>query len=155
MSKNGGGIRNVWISTDFKQQIYSFNLEQKTQDSKQNIHGKQSFGLFGFLRQIQNFHTSHLTVVHHSLFFRLKTSKFPEKRKNLWKFVYILAKQCRSHFNLTNIFDKNFKILILRRFEIFTKTYSFFSDWKPRKSQWKSLQICRIANAVKITFALH
>merc|ERR1711860_177117 len=46
-----------------------------------------------------------------------------KKRKNSSKFVYILAKQCRSHFNLTNIFDrKNFKIQILRRFEIITKT---------------------------------
>ena len=41
--------------------------------------------------------------------------------KNSGKFVYILAKQCRSHFNLTNFLTKNFKILILRRFEIFTK----------------------------------
>ena len=40
------------------------------------------------------------------------------KAKNSWKFVYILAKQCRSHFNLTNIFDKNFKILISRRFSL-------------------------------------
>ena len=43
-------------------------------------------------------------------------------KKNSWKFVYILAKECRSPFNLTNFFDKNFKILISRRFEIFTKT---------------------------------
>ena len=32
--------------------------------------------------------------------------KFQEKRKNFGKFVYILAKQCGSQFNLTNIFDK-------------------------------------------------
>ena len=45
------------------------------------------------------------------------------KRKNSSKFVYILAKQCRSHFNLTNFFDrKNSQILISRKFEIFTKT---------------------------------
>ena len=46
------------------------------------------------------------------------------KTKNSWKFVYILAKQCSSHFNLTNIFDrKNFEILIsLSKFETFTKT---------------------------------
>ena len=30
-------------------------------------------------------------------------------RKNSWKFVYILAKQCRSHSNLTNFFDKKFQ----------------------------------------------
>ena len=34
--------------------------------------------------------------------------------KNSSKFVYILAKQCRSHFNLTNFFTKKFKIIILR-----------------------------------------
>ena len=46
-----------------------------------------------------------------------------QKAKKLVKFVYILAKQCRSHFNLTNIFDKKIlKILTSRRFEIFTKT---------------------------------
>ena len=38
-----------------------------------------------------------------------KIVKCYEKRKNSWKFVYILAKQCRSHFNLTNIFDKKFQ----------------------------------------------
>ena len=38
--------------------------------------------------------------------FSKKIAKCYEKRKNSWKFVYILAKQCRSHFNLTNIFDK-------------------------------------------------
>ena len=46
MSKNGRGIRIFGISTDFKQQIYSFNIEQKTQDSKQIIHGKQSVWTF-------------------------------------------------------------------------------------------------------------
>ena len=30
-------------------------------------------------------------------------------KKNSRKFVYILAKQCRSHFNLTNIFDKKYQ----------------------------------------------
>ena len=42
-----------------------------------------------------------------------------KSEKNSWKFVYVLAKQCRSHFNLTNIFDKKFKILISRSFETF------------------------------------
>ena len=35
-------------------------------------------------------------------------SKFQEKRKNSSKFVYILAKQCRSYFNLTDFFDKKY-----------------------------------------------
>ena len=54
--------------------------------------------------------------------FSKKISKFKNVEKNSWKFVYILAKECRSPFNLTIFFDKNFKILISCRFEIFTKT---------------------------------
>ena len=38
-----------------------------------------------------------------------KMCKFHGRRKNSWKFVYIPAKQCRSHFNLTNYFDKKFQ----------------------------------------------
>mgnify|MGYP006903847085 CR=1 FL=1 len=42
-------------------------------------------------------------------------------RKNSWKFVYILPKQCRSHFNLTNFFDwKKFQNSNFA--QIFTKT---------------------------------
>ena len=44
--------------------------------------------------------------------FIIKTSRSQKWRKNSSKFVYILAKQCRSHYNLTNFFGKNFKILI-------------------------------------------
>ena len=49
---------------------------------------------------------------------------FRKAKKNRESLFTLLAKQCRSHFNLTNIiFDrKNFKILIWRRFEIFIKT---------------------------------
>ena len=43
------------------------------------------------------------------------------QKKNSLKFVDIQPKQCRSHFNLTIFSDKNFKILISRIFEIFTK----------------------------------
>jgi len=50
--------------------------------------------------------------------FSKKSLNVANCEKNSWKFVYILAKHCRSHFNLT----KNFKILISRKFEIFTKT---------------------------------
>ena len=56
--------------------------------------------------------------------FSKKSLNVSKSEKKLWKFVYILAKQCRSHLNLTNFFDqKNFKILISPRFEIFTKTF--------------------------------
>ena len=41
----------------------------------------------------------------------LKVSR--KARKNSSKFVYILAKQCRSPFNLTNFLTKNFQILIV------------------------------------------
>ena len=40
------------------------------------------------------------------------------RQENSSKFVYIPARQCRSHFNLT----EKFKFLISRKFEIFTKT---------------------------------
>ena len=32
-----------------------------------------------------------------------------QKIKKSWKFVYILGKQCKSHFNLANFFDKLFQ----------------------------------------------
>ena len=52
-----------------------------------------------------------------------KTAKCYEQRNNSSKCVYILAKLCRSHFNLTTFFDrKNFNIVISRKFEILTKT---------------------------------
>ena len=41
-----------------------------------------------------------------------------KSEKNSGKFVNILAKQCKSHFNLTNFLISP----ISRRFEIFTKT---------------------------------
>ena len=41
--------------------------------------------------------------------FSIKISKSQKWRKNSSKFVYILAKQCRSHFNLANIFEKKFQ----------------------------------------------
>jgi len=41
--------------------------------------------------------------------FSKKSQKCPERRKNLWKFVYILAKQYRSPFNLTNFIYKKFQ----------------------------------------------
>ena len=47
--------------------------------------------------------------------FSKKISKSYESRKKLWKFVYILAKQYRSHFNLTNFLPKSFKIRILQK----------------------------------------
>ena len=34
------------------------------------------------------------------------------KAKKLWKFVYILANQCKTPFNLTNFSTKDFKIVI-------------------------------------------
>ena len=52
-----------------------------------------------------------------------KISKFQEKRKNSSKFVYVVAKQCRSHFNLTNFLTNNLKILISHIFDIVTKTF--------------------------------
>ena len=42
-----------------------------------------------------------------------KNLKIQKWRKNSWKVVYILAKQCRSPFNLTIFFKQNFKILKL------------------------------------------
>ena len=42
--------------------------------------------------------------------FSKKSSKFLERRKKSWKFVYILAKQCRSHFDLRIFFWQNIKI---------------------------------------------
>ena len=57
-------------------------------------------------------------------------AKCYEMRKNSLKFVYILAKECRSHFNLTNIFDrKKFKILISHRFEIIHYNFSSKTCW--------------------------
>ena len=50
-------------------------------------------------------------------------------RKTSWKFVYILAKQCRSHFNLTNIFDKKFQNSNFA--QIFTKTSHPNLVWTP------------------------
>ena len=48
--------------------------------------------------------------------FSKKTAKCYEERKNSrkpWKFVYSLAKQCRSYnFHLTNLFQKKFQILM-------------------------------------------
>ena len=44
----------------------------------------------------------------------------PKRRKNSSKFVYIIDKLCRSHFNLTNFLTKDFKILWSRGFTIFT-----------------------------------
>ena len=44
--------------------------------------------------------------------FFLKNLEISRKAKNWSKFVYILQKQCRSHFNLTIFFRKNVKILI-------------------------------------------
>ena len=38
--------------------------------------------------------------------FSKKIAKCYEKRKNSWKFAYILAKQYKSPFNLTNFLDK-------------------------------------------------
>ena len=35
-------------------------------------------------------------------------TSFSQEKKS-WKFVYILAKQCSFHFNLTNFFDKKFQ----------------------------------------------
>ena len=35
--------------------------------------------------------------------------KIHERRINSWKFVYILTKQCKSPFKLTNFFDKKFQ----------------------------------------------
>ena len=37
-------------------------------------------------------------------------ANFYDYEKNSWNFVYILAKQCRYHFNLTNFFHKKQKI---------------------------------------------
>ena len=48
-----------------------------------------------------------------------KNRKIPQKsqrQKNSWKFVYVLAKQCRSSFNLTNFLVKNFKIFRISDF---------------------------------------
>ena len=53
-------------------------------------------------------------------FSKIKNLEMSQKSKYSWKFVYILAKQCRSPFNLTNVCQ--IKILILCGFEIFTQT---------------------------------
>ena len=45
--------------------------------------------------------------------FSHRISKCPKMRKISWKCVYILAKQCRSLFNLTNFLTKKFVFLIL------------------------------------------
>ena len=39
----------------------------------------------------------------------IKISKFRNGEKNSLNFVYILVKQCRSHYNLTNYFDKKYQ----------------------------------------------
>ena len=60
--------------------------------------------------------------------------------KNSWKFVYILAKQYRSHFNLTNFFDKkfqtsNFAQFFVQKFNFnFPRKLSIFLGWKTREN---------------------
>ena len=56
----------------------------------------------------------------------LKKKKTQKRRKISWKFVYILAKQYRSPFDLTNFFEtKNPKI-----FEVFTKSFLSKTCWE-------------------------
>ena len=96
-----------------------------------------------------------------------KISKFHERAKKLVKVCFclhsILAKQCKPHFNLTNLFDK---IPISRRFEIFTKAshlklvgtpcIKFFRTkigtklWKTKK---KSLEIRTWLHIPKLGFS--
>ena len=38
-----------------------------------------------------------------------KNQSKSQKTENSWKFVYILAKQCKFHFNLTIFFDKKYE----------------------------------------------
>ena len=51
-----------------------------------------------------------------------------KRRKNSWKFVYILAKQCRSHFNLTNFLTKFSKFWFRRNLK-----------FSPSKTCWDTL----------------
>ena len=65
--------------------------------------------------------------------FRKNRKKF-QKAKNLekkpWKFVYILAKQYKSPFNLTNFFGNQFQNSI---FTILTKKLQMTKNWKKVK----------------------
>ena len=79
--------------------------------------------------------------------FSKKIAKCYEKRKNSWKFVYILARQCRAHFDLTNFLTKNFKILISRKFESFTKT-SHLKLVSEIMSVWRQALLCSRAKKI-------
>ena len=88
---------------------------------------------FSFFETIKilELHTNNLQGVPRSFEqdFSRKNSKSWQCWKKSWKFVYILPKQRRSPFNLTDFFDQKFKILISRIFEIFAKNTLSKTCW--------------------------
>ena len=100
---------------DFRTPFYTKRTEkrQKGQISRKKSRNTCAQFLFlkkNFWKNLSNdkkikYQVSHqvLTVIDQ------KMCKFHGRRKNSWKFVYILTKQCRFHFNLTNFLSKNFQ----------------------------------------------
>ena len=73
---------------------------------------------WNYYQYLFNFFGYTTTTNHNRVSQQVLDRKFSPKYQNfkkaqkLWKSVYILAKQCRCHFNLTNIFDKKFQNFI-------------------------------------------
>ena len=71
-----------------------------------------------------------------------RPNKFSKKRqKNSWNFVYILAKQCRSPFNLTNFFLQKslaFGTPLCGYFGVVRKVQSTVFEVMVSNTAWKS-----------------
>ena len=70
-----------------------------------------------------------------SVNFRAKNQLFYKfwiwfQEKNSWKFVYFLAKQCKTPFNLTIFFNQIFKNFLLVIHPKHIATYCIFLAWK-------------------------
>ena len=85
--------------------------------------------------------------------FSKKFEKISKDKKKSWKFVYILAKQCRCPFNLTKKLTKYFKVLISRILGFMRFMYGYTLHTKLVGTPWMYVmstglllrsQLCRI-----------